>query len=85
MAKTPGSLGESPSSPPLSALHWTARMPANSAKARVIMAKKISFTRREKAPISTATAAEIAMAMRKPSRRWPYVGAPKRPTESATA
>jgi hypothetical protein len=59
-------------------------MPANSAKASVIMAKKINLTRRENAPISVATSAERRTAMPKPRRRWPGVGAPKRPTASAT-
>ncbi len=70
-AKTPGSFGESPSSPPVSALHCTARMSANSAKASVIMAKNSALTRSEKAPITMATVAETAMPARKPRSTWP--------------
>ena len=70
-AKTPGSLGDSPSSPPVTGESCTARMRANSAKARVIMAKKRAFTRSEKAPMSPATAAENTIPAPKPARRWP--------------
>jgi hypothetical protein len=52
-------------------LSCTARIKANSAKASVIMAKKMAFTRSENAPITNDRTAASAMPTAKPSARWP--------------
>ena len=83
-ANIPGMDRLIPSSPPVNPLNFVARTMASSAMARVIIAKKMAFTLRERKLIITARAAATSRAIAMPSMRLKYEGAPYFPIRKAT-
>jgi hypothetical protein len=75
--KIPGSLKDTPSSARVTSYHWMARISANSARASVIMAKKMALTLSEKKAMTRAM--EILRARATPVARttWYQLGGPK--------
>ena len=59
--KIPGMLMRMPSSPPVNPLNFVAKMMANSAMAKVTIAKKIAFTLSDRKLINMAIAMEITI------------------------